>query len=133
MTTHESGAAGRPLDIDSDELSGVVAARRALGGEAEQEVLTEFLNRTGQAIDARVDQRLAGRAVPPPAPARPARGEERSHAQMALFLALGSIFLGIPVTGVATRFGGGGGVAISIVAWVAIAVINIVFNVSRKG
>jgi hypothetical protein len=129
MAANETGAAGRPLDIDSDELSGVVAARQALGREAEDEVLTEFLNRTGQAIDARVDQRLAGRSVP--AVPSTASDDARWHKQMALYLALGSIFLGVPVTGVATRFAGGGGIAISIVAWVAITVINIVFNLPR--
>jgi hypothetical protein len=133
MTIPESGPARQPLDIDSDELSGVVAARQALGRDAEDEVLTEFLHRTGQAIDARVDQRLADRALPPPAPVRTAAADDaRWHKQMALYLALGSIFLGIPVTGVATRFAGGGGIAISIVAWIAITIINIVFNESGK-
>jgi hypothetical protein len=133
MTIHESGAPGRPLDVDTDDVAGVLAARRVLGAEAEPAVITEFLNRTGQAIDARVDQRLAARSVPAsPAGSGTAREDDRWQKSMALKLALGSILLGFPVTAVATRFAGGGGVAISIVAWVVIAVINIVFNLPRR-
>ena len=40
--------------------------------------------------------------------------------------------MGIPVTGVTTSFGVPAGVTLAIVAWTAIAVVNIAFNRSRS-
>src|SRR4029077_1001819 len=46
-------------ELERDDLTAALGARRELGDEAEREVLESFLDRVGTAIDARVDQRLA--------------------------------------------------------------------------
>lgn len=114
------------LDIDHDLAAGTLAARRDLGPESEAAVIAAFLDRTGRAIDARVDQRLAQHGEVPVPP------RERGARDNALVLALGSIALGIPATGVATSFHGAGGVLVAFVTWGAIGVVNAVYNHHRK-
>jgi hypothetical protein len=117
-----------PLQVDPDEVAGVLAARTALGPEAERAVIAAFLERTGSAIDARVDQRLAARAGRQPEPG----GDADRRRSDAIKLALGSIALGIPVTGASTAIDGVGAPLVAFFAWVAIAVINVVFNRSHR-
>jgi hypothetical protein len=112
------------LNIDHDLAAGTLAARRDLGPESEAAVIAAFLERTGRAIDARVDQRLAQHSDIP----RPERGGRDN----ALRLALGSIALGIPATGVATSFPGAGGVLVAFATWGAIAVVNAVYSRNRN-
>ena len=91
------------------ELEATVAARRELGSEHDDELISGFLQR----IEQRLDER--GRPAP------------RPHG-IDLRLPLGSMALGIGVTAVANSDAHGvGGVIISIIAWVAIALINIAY------
>jgi CHASE3 domain sensor protein len=46
-------------EVQREDLSAAVGARRELGSDSEREVVEAFLDRIGTAIDARVDQRLA--------------------------------------------------------------------------
>jgi hypothetical protein len=101
-------------EIPRDDLAAALAARRELGRESEREVLDAFLDRVGAAIDARVDERLAQR--------EPQR-RERSANRGSVPLALGSMGIGIAVTGAASGLSDGEPVA--IVAWLVIAAINI--------
>jgi len=120
----------RPLDIDPDYLAGVLSARRELGPDAEPVVIAAFLERTGHAIDLRVDQRIAQHAA--------ARGwgfqgqapRGRSSAPR-FWLAMGSIVMAVPITGVATEFGGLGGVVVAMIAWIGIVLVNVAFAINR--
>jgi hypothetical protein len=97
--------------IRRDELDAALKARRELGDEYEPQVVDSFMER----VERRIEERLR------PAPARrPA--DHRSITP----LALGSIALGIPITAVAlSNAPGGGGIVVAIIAWIAIALINI--------
>jgi len=93
------------------ELEATVAARRELGGEHEDELIAGFLQR----IEHKLDERSRG------TPAHRLQGID-------LRLALGSMALGIGVTAVANSDAHGvGGVIISIIAWIAIALINVAY------
>jgi hypothetical protein len=97
------------------ELRATVAARRELGGEHEDQLIAGFLER----IDHRLEQR--GRATPASRP----QGLD-------LRLPLGSMALGIGVTAVANSDAHGvGGVIISIIAWMAIGLINFAYAPRR--
>ncbi|HEY3501495.1 MAG TPA: hypothetical protein VGN37_01770 [Actinocatenispora sp.] len=126
----ERGTAGDAAGPSADEVAGSLAARRALGPDAEDAVIEAFLERTGDAIDRRVAERLAVERVhqpplPPPAP----RGPERDHTPFVL--AIISLGAGIPLTGIATQFQGSALIAVVII-WAAIALINVVYNRSRR-
>lgn len=140
--------------LTADDVAGSVAARKALGPDAEEAVIQAFLERTGEAIDARVAERLADQQqsahpesayaqqlqppptaypagmplVPPPAP-RPPRPDRTPFA-----LAMVSLLAGIPLTGIATQFGANGnsgGMAALIavvVIWAGIVAVNVVYN-----
>ena len=104
-------------EVPRDELSAAVEARRELGPDAERAVIDSFLARVEATIDERVDQRLAARTPRPAQQSGPPRG--------AIPLALGSMGIGIAVTGASSGLDEGG-MLVAIVAWIAIAVINIV-------
>jgi len=101
-------------DIPRDDLAAAVDARQELGRDSEREVVDAFLDRVEAAIDARVDERLARRAPQPP---------ERAPSRPSVALALGSMGIGIAVTGAASGLDDGEPVA--IIAWLVIAAINI--------
>jgi hypothetical protein len=104
-------------ELEREDVTAAIGARRELGAEAEREILESFLDRVGAAIDARVDQRLAehdrGRG-------RRARGPSGGSVP----LALGSMGIGIAATGAASGLDHGGAL-VAIVAWVVIALINL--------
>ena len=102
-------------ELPREEVAAALRARRELGDDLEPEVVDAFLDRVGKSIDARVDARLAQRHGRAGGPAP----------RQSLALPLGSIALGIPVTGAATGMGDGG-IVVAIVAWIAIAAVNVV-------
>jgi len=101
-------------EVQSDDLTAALGARRELGSDSEQQVVEAFLDRVGTAIDACVDQRLAEQRAEKPAP---------SSSRGAIPLALGSMGIGIAATGAASGLDDGEPVA--IVIWIVIALINI--------
>jgi hypothetical protein len=120
-------APGRPLDADPDDLGGALAARRELGVEAEQALIEGFLHRAGQAIDARVDQRIAYHHAATGWP-RPPEADRRRNTGPKLALAITSLALGIPLTGISTAFNEGTALVMVIVVWAAIVAINVSFH-----
>jgi len=103
--------------VERKDVEAALQARRELGAEYEPEIVDSLVEK----IEKRLDERLRER----PAPAAP-------HHAYELRLALGSMALGIGVTAVANSDAHGvGGILISIVAWIAIAVINIIYAVRR--
>ncbi|GAA4211377.1 hypothetical protein GCM10022220_32870 [Actinocatenispora rupis] len=111
----------------AEEVAGSLAARRALGPDAEDAVIEAFLERTGQAIDKRVDARLQQVPPPPPLPNMPLPHTDHTP----FVLAIVSLGAGIPLTGIATQFKGAGLVAVAMV-WIGIAMINLIYNRYRR-
>jgi hypothetical protein len=113
--------------LSPDEIRAAAETHRDLGPEYQSAVIESFLDRVGREIDARVDARLAAAQVPEK-PAKPAKSRENS----ALPLAIVSIVLGIPLSGIAVAAGDHpAGFAGLLVIWIAIAVINVAY--SRRG
>lgn len=92
--------------VEPDDLAVTLRVRDDLGPQHDEAVVGEFLDRVGDAIDARVDERVAAAGT--------------SSGRSALPYA--SLALGIPITAVAGGVGGLGGVAL---AWAGIAVVNV--------
>jgi len=103
-------------DIPRDEVASAMAVRQELGKEYEPEVIEAFAERLEKIIDARIESRL-GQQQP-----LVVRGRQPDPT---VWIALGSIALGFPITGVAMRGGGAGGVIATIAAWGGIVTINI--------
>ena len=97
--------------IERRDVEAALEARRELGKEYEPEIVDSFLEKIEQHLDERARKH------------RPAGPEHRGAVTP---LVLGSIALGIPVTVVSlSNAPGAGGIAVAIVAWIAIAVANL--------
>jgi hypothetical protein len=115
-------------EIPRDELQAALRARGELDRELEPHVIDAFLDRVERSIDARVDARVEARiraSVPERPSDRPRSGGG------SVVLALGSIGLGIGATGAANGMGSTEGLIVAIIAWLAIAVINVANAVHR--
>lgn len=105
-------------EVPRDDVAAALAARRELGAEYEAEVVDTLTDRIDKAIDARVDARLAQRGA-----------REKEGGEGAFWLALGSLGMGIPITGVA---GGTGGLIGVLAAWIGIVLVNITYLVGSR-
>lgn len=121
----QARVSARPLDADPDDLGGALAARRELGVDAERVLVEGFLDRVGQAIDARVDERIAQHRATTRWQPEP---ERRRGTGPKLALAICSLALGIPPTGIAAAMDGFPGLVLILVAWTAIVAINLSFH-----
>jgi hypothetical protein len=102
--------------VERKDVEAALEARSELGPAYEPEIVDAMVEK----IEKRLDERLGERR----APARSTHGDPR--------VLLGSIALGIPVTAVAlSNAQGAGGVIVAIIAWIAIAVANIVYATRR--
>jgi hypothetical protein len=113
--------------VERDELIAALAARRELGSEHENAVIDAFVERLERSIDARVDrevERRLGHA--------PARGGGGGFGIGHIILALGSLGIGVGATGAATGMGDAAGLIVAIVAWIAIALVNIAYATSSR-
>jgi hypothetical protein len=128
--TWAATAPTRRLAVDGDDILGALAARRELGPESESAVVAAFLDHAGQAIDARVDQRVAEQMA---AGGRSGmRTESDRWRSSAIKLALGSFALAFPITGVVLSETSGSGTLLVVLIWIVIAVINLSFHRSRR-
>lgn len=109
-------------DVEA-ELQAALAARGETGRELEPQLVQGFVERIGRRIDERVDARLAE---------RPARRVSRDPDWSAVALALGSFFIGIPVSGIALDRGGDAGLLALAIVWAAILLVNVAYN-RRRG
>lgn len=114
-----------PLDLHADEVAGTLAARRQLGPDSEDAVIAAFLDRAGQAIDRRVDERVGRTPVHVPVESR--HHDDRDARKDARNLAIWSVVMAFPITGVSTQFGDAGPV-VAIASWFGIGAINLIFN-----
>src|SRR5262249_59024137 len=98
------------------ELRAAAESHHELSPEYRDAVVESFVERIGKEIDARVDARLAQ------ASAQPAPAPKPFNVQM---MALGSIALGIPISGIVVAAGSHpAGISGVLVVWVAIAAVN---------
>jgi hypothetical protein len=105
--------AGGPLDVPVEEVAGTLAARQALGEEAEDAIIREFLDRSGRGIDARVEARLAEWERQHPRPTRPAT--DRSGLALGIAVAFGDNSL-----------------IVALAIWIGIVLVNLVYNSSHR-
>jgi hypothetical protein len=104
--------------VRREEVESALAARHELGREYEPEIVDNLVER--------IERRLAERERRPAGP--PARRDHGHEHRSVTPLALGSIALGIPVTAIST---GNGDPWLAVVAWIAIAVINVAYAFRR--
>ncbi|MFG1699247.1 hypothetical protein [Nonomuraea sp. NPDC049309] len=109
-----------------DELKAAVSARRDLGPDYEDAVVESFLDKMGQEIDRRVDERLSRLGPQSRTPARqgPSEGQR-------LALAIVSVALGTVTTVLFLLFGEGHMTGL-IPVWLGILAINGIFNGTRN-
>jgi hypothetical protein len=110
-----------------DELRAAVSARQDLGPEFEGAVVESFLDKMGQEIDRRVDERLAQAGQKGGRVSRPGPSEAQR-----LALAIVSLALGTLATVVFVLVGGAAMYA-SFWIWAGILIVNGIYNSSRKG
>ncbi|MEO3869118.1 hypothetical protein ABGB18_09835 [Nonomuraea sp. B12E4] len=110
-----------------DELRAALSARRDLGPEFEDAVVESFLEKMGQEVDRRVDERLAQSG---PAAKQVARQQTTADGQR-LALAIVSVALGTVSTILLTLVGDGKEYAL-IPVWVGIIIVNVIFNTRKN-
>ncbi|MFI6732951.1 hypothetical protein ACIBI9_08460 [Nonomuraea sp. NPDC050451] len=107
-----------------DELKAAVSARRDLGPEFEDAVVESFLDKMGQEVDRRVDERIAQRESKGPVRDRAPDGQR-------LALAIVSLSLGTISTLLLVLLGDDkAGYLVPI--WLGIIIINVIFNSGRS-
>ena len=109
--------------LSPEEIRAAAETHRELGPEYQDAVIESFIERVGREIDARVDGRLAAAQQNPMHAARPAR---------AMPLAITSIALGIPLSGIALGLSTGSQLDGLAIIWIAIAVINVAYALSLR-
>ncbi|MEU6431394.1 hypothetical protein ABZ860_36325 [Microbispora sp. NPDC046973] len=122
-------ATGRPVPpppaapSTREDLRAVMAARRDLGPEYEDALVDSFLDKLDVEIAARIRNEVAAqlRHQPPGPP-----GKQKDSA---VGVAMGSLALGIPLTGIAVANAGGPGL---LLAWGGIIAVNFAYAISRR-
>ena len=109
--------------LTPDEIRAAAETHRELGPDYRDAVVESFIERVGREIDARVDSRMAAAQQYPVKPARQPR-------QMSL--AITSIALGIPLSGITLGLSSGAQLAGLAVVWIAIAVINVAYALTSR-
>jgi hypothetical protein len=104
--------------VDRRDVETALEARRELGPEYERHVIDSFVDRIEQRVDDRLQTKSPSEHGPRPIP---------------LLLPLGSLGIGIGATGAALgpTNGGAGGIAVAIIAWIAIALVNVAYALRR--
>ena len=101
--------------VERNDVEAALQARHELGPEYDDQIVDALAEK----IEKRLDERMQAKP-----PARPQHLDLR--------LPLGSMAIGIAVTAVATSNAhGAGGVIIAIIAWIAIAIVNVAYALRR--
>jgi hypothetical protein len=111
-----------------DELRAAVGARRDLGPDFEDAIVESFLEKMGQEVDRRVDERLA--TLGPKGKGKNVARQPGPSEGQRLALAIVSLALGTVLT-LAVIFGGKEMWVIAPI-WFAVIVINGIFGSSRN-
>lgn len=108
-----------------EDLAAALAVRRELGPEYEAELVEGFLDKMDTAIAARVDTQVAERLA-----ATERRSDDSGDSNPTPgVIALASMGLGIPLSGIA---GGIGELPGLVVAWLGIVGVNVAYNWGRR-
>jgi hypothetical protein len=136
--------------LSPEEIRAAAEVHDELGPRYRDAVIDSFLEKVGNEIDARVAARLgqaqlgqvpfapssaaASPGAAPPAAASSSaerRGRHHEHPGSPLALAVCSLVFGIPISAIAVAAGDHpAGLLGLIVVWIAIAAINIAYNIS---
>jgi hypothetical protein len=112
--------------MSPEEIRAAAEVHNELGPGYRDAVIESFLDKVGREIDARVDARLTQ-----PQAAQPPTRSRHEHSGSPMALAIASIALGIPISAIAVAAGSNpAGFKGLVVVWIAIAVINIAYNLS---
>lgn len=107
------------------DLEATLAARRELGEDYDAALSRSFLEKLDREVDARVHAALSARG--------PERVPVAYRRRGGTGLAIGSIVLGIPVSAIlSSNLHGVDGLVGVVVAWGAIAAINVVHVMDRR-
>lgn len=127
----------RLAGMSVEDVAGTVAARQALGPDAEEAVIREFLDRTGREIDIRVEARVEARLSEwqRTHPVSSSSGRPSRHNQARLALAIVSLSMSIPLTAITMSLGNGfAGPAMALVVWAGIIAVNVAYAIgSHRG
>jgi hypothetical protein len=111
--------------LSPEEIRAAAETHNELGPGYRDAVIESFLDKVGREIDARVDARLTQQQV-----AQPSARSGHGHSGSPMALAIASMVLGIPISAIAVETGPHpAGPMGLVVVWIAIAVINIAYNV----
>jgi hypothetical protein len=103
------------------DLHAIIAARRELGPDYEDALVDSFLDKLDVEIAARVRAEVAAHTSEPQT--------STPKKDSAVTVALGSLGLGIPLTGIAAGNAGAPGL---VLAWVGIIAVNLAYALSRR-
>jgi hypothetical protein len=104
--------------VPKDELEAAIEARREVGAELEPQVIDAFVERIEKRIEER-ESRVGRRS----------RKDDKDERGAAIGVALGSMAIGIPLTGIAA---GTAGLAGLLVCWIGIVLVNVAYALSRR-
>jgi hypothetical protein len=104
--------------LSPDDVRAAAEIHRELGPDYRDAVIESFVERVGREIDARVDSRIA-------AARQDAVQPGKQNRQLAL--AITSMSLGIPLSGITLGLSGGDQLIGLAIVWIAIAVINVAY------
>lgn len=130
------GVSGREQSgqqVSREDVAATLAARQELGADFEPALVESMAQRLESVIEARVEARLAQRppaATPAPPPAAQAMAAPQAMTpKMRLGLAVTSLVMAFPITGVAADFTGLAGV---VVVWSGIVLVNVAAGFSPR-
>ena len=103
--------------LEPDDVRAAAELHRELDPEYRDALVESFLDRVGKEIDAQVDRRLAAQPAPQP---------------RTMALAIVSVAVGIPLTGIIMSLSDSGQLAELAVIWVMIAVINVAYALGHR-
>jgi len=108
--------------VSPDELRAAAEVHRELGPEYDKPVIESFIQRLGPEIDARVDARVVQEL-------EAGAGQPRTPSMR---LAITSMVLGIPLTGIVATGDHPVGLIGVLIIWLAIAIINVAYAISSR-
>ncbi|MCT9930310.1 hypothetical protein N5079_08740 [Planotetraspora sp. A-T 1434] len=113
--------AHRPAPSTREDLRAIIATRRELGPEYEDALVDSFLDKLDVEIAARVRNEVAAQMIHRP--------QQPPRKDAAVGVALGSLGIGIPLTGIAAGNAGTTGLVLS---WAGIIAVNLAYAISRR-
>jgi hypothetical protein len=113
--------------LTPEEVRAAAETHQELGPDYQAAVIESFIDKVGKEIDARVDARLAMSESWAQAPAR----RQRSFGKDKPFsLAVLSLIIGVPITGI--EAGNHTGIGAIVISWLGIAAINVAYTVANR-